>query len=150
MHRPSIYASILSLLLLSSSFSIAQQTKQWSVGGALGSATQLSLSYKVHPQWQLSFDICPIGDLARTNVDRVGLSIIYYLDTSDSPIFIGFAPGISDHRRHPFITVIPVGVQHKITDDFSITLAAELFRATDNIDRPVAGLGISVGGSINL
>jgi len=150
MPRPSIFASILFLLLLWSSFSIAQQTKQWSFGGALGSSTQLSLSYNLNPQWRLSFILGPFGDLARTSSDRIGFSAIYYLDTSNNPIFIGFAPGITTQEHHSFIAVIPIGVQHKITDDFSISLAAELFRTTNELHRTAGGLGVSVGGCIYL
>ena len=150
MPRPSIFASILFVLLLWSSFSIAQPTKQWSFAGALGSSTQLSLSYNLSPQWRLSFVLGPFGDYASTSTDRIGLSAIYYLDTSDSPLFIGFAPGIRTQGPHSFIAVIPIGIQHKITDDFSIRLAAELFRTTNELHRTVGGIGISIGGSIYL
>ena len=150
MHRPPIFGLILWSLLVWSSLSIAQQTKQWSIGGALGSSTQLSLSYNLNPQWQLSFVLGPLGDLVRTSTDRIGFSVIYYLDTSNNPIFIGFAPGISNQYPHPFIAVIPIGLQHKITDDFSIRLAAELFRTKNELDRTAGGVGISIGGSIYL
>ncbi len=150
MHRHSIFASILFLLLLCSSFSVAQQTKQWSFGGALGSSTQLSLSYDLNPRWQLSFVLGPFGYIASTGTDRIGLSAIYYLDTSDSPLFIGFAPGFRTQGYHSFIAAIPIGIQHKITDDFSIRLAAELIRTTNELHRTLGGIGISIGGSIYL
>jgi hypothetical protein len=150
MPRPSIFAPILFLLLLLSSVAIAQQPKQWSFGGALGSSTQLSLSYKVNPQWQLSFVLGPYGDLARTTSDRIGLSAIYYLDTSDTPLFVGFAPGITAREPHSFIAVVPFGIQHKITDDFSIRLGAELFVTTNELHRTAGGIGISIGGSVSL
>ena len=150
MPRSSIFASILFVLLLWSSFAVAQQPKRWSFGGALGSSTQLSLSYNLNPQWRLSFVLGPFGDYASTSTDRIGLSAIYYLDTSDSPLFIGLAPGIRTQGPHSFIAVIPIGIQHKITDDFSIRLAAELFRTTNELHRTVGGIGISIGGSIYL
>ena len=150
MHRPSIFAAILFLLLLWSSFSIAQQTKQWSFGGALGSSTQLSLSYNLNSQWQLSFNLGPFGDVARATTDRIGFSAIYYLDTSDSPLFIGFAPGITTQDQHSFIAVVPIGIQHKISDDFNLRLAAELFRTTNELHRSAGGIGISIGGSVYL
>ena len=150
MPRSSIFASMLFLLLLWSSFAVAQQTKQWSFGGALGSSTQLSLSYNVNPRWQLSFILGPYGDLARTSSDRIGFSAIYYLDTSNNPIFIGFAPGITTQEHHSFIAVIPIGIQHKITDDFSMRLGAELFVTTNELHRTAGGIGISIGGSVSL
>jgi len=150
MPRPSIFASILVLLLLWSSFAIAQQTKQWSFGGALGSSTQLSLSYNVNPRWQLSFILGPYGDLARTSSDRIGLSAIYYLDASDSPLFIGFAPVITAREPHSFIAVVPTGIQHKITDAFSIRLGAELFITKNELHRTAGGVGISIGGFLSL
>lgn len=150
MPRPSISASILFLLLLLSSGAIAQQPEQWSFGGALGSSTQLTLSYKVTPQWQLSFVLGPYGDLARTSSDRIGLSAIYYLDTSDNPLFIGFAPGITAQEPHSFIAVVPFGIQHKITDDFSLRLGAELFITKNELHRTAGGIGISIGGSVSL
>ena len=150
MHRPSVFASILFLLLLWSSFSIAQQTKQWSFGGALGSSTQLSLSHNLNPQWQLSFVLSPYGDVHRTSTDRIGVSAIYYLSTSNSSMFFGFAPGITTKEQHSFIAVIPIGVRSKITDDFSINLAAELFITTNELHRTAGGIGISIGSSIYL
>ena len=150
MHRPSIFTSILFLLLVWSSFSIAQQTKQWSIGGAFGSSTQLSLSYNPTLQWRLSFVLGPYGDLARTSSDRIGFSAIYYFDTSNSPMFIGFAPGITTQEQHSFIAVIPMGVQYEISDDFSISFAGELFLTKNELHRTAGGLGISIGGSIYL
>ena len=150
MLRPSVFASLLFSTLLLSSLTIAQPTKQWSLGGALGSSTQLSLSYNVTPRWRLSFVLGQFGDLARTTSDRIGISAIYYLDTSNNPIFIGFAPGIVNQDHHSFIAVIPIGVQHKISDDFSISFAPELFRTTNEVHRTAGGIGVSIGGSIYL
>jgi hypothetical protein len=146
MHRHSTFSVMLFFLLLSSSPSIAQQSRQWSVAGAFGSSTQLSLSYLFNPQWQVSFILGPIGDLARTSTDGIGFSAIYYLNTSDSPIFIGVSPRVGKAA----ILAFPIGIQHKITDDFGIRLATELFRTRNELHRTAGGVGISLGGFINL
>ena len=146
MHRHSFFSAMLFLLLLSSSLSIAQQTKDWSVGGAFGSSTQLSLSYLLNPQWQVSFIFGPIGDLARTSTDGIGFSAIYYLNTSDSPIFIGVSPRVGKAA----ILAFPIGIQRKITEDFGIRLATELFRTRNQLHRTAGGVGISLGGYISL
>jgi len=150
MSRHSIFASVLFVLLLLSTYASAQQSKQWSVSGSIGSSTQLSLSYNINPQWQLSFDFGQFGDLARSTTDRIGMSAIYFFDTSDSPLFIGFAPGIVNQDHHSFIAVIPIGIQHKFNDDFSIRFMAELFRTTNELHRTAGGVGVSIGGSIYL
>jgi hypothetical protein len=98
----------------------------------------------------LSFVLGPYGDLARTTSDRIGLSAIYYLDTSDTPLFVGFAPGITAREPHSFIAVVPFGIQHKITDDFSIRLGTELFVTMNELHRTAGGIGISIGGSVSL
>ena len=150
MLRTSNFASVLFVLLVWSSVTMAQEPKQWSIGGALGSSTQLSLSYKVNPQWQLSFILGPFGDLARTSSDRIGLSAIYYLNTSDNPLYVGFAPGITAQAHHAFIAVVPFGIQHKISDDFGIRLGAELFVTKNELHRTAGGVGISIGGFLSL
>ena len=141
-----LHVVLISVLLVSLS---TAQSKQWSYGLALGSSTQLSLSYNMNPQWQLSFIVGQFGDLRVTSSDRIGLSAIYYFNTSDNPLFIGFAPGYTTTAtKHPFIAVIPAGVQHKFNEDFSMRLAAEFFITKNELDRTAGGVGISVGGFI--
>jgi hypothetical protein len=150
MQRPSIFASILFVLLLWSSFAVAQQTKQWSVSGTVGSSTQLSLSYNLFPQLQLSFVAGPIGNIMTTSTDRVGLSVIYYFSNSDNPMFIGYLHGKTSRSSHTIINVVPIGIQHKMSDDFSVRLAAELTSMINEFNNVVGGVGISLGGSIYL
>ncbi len=150
MSRHSTYASILFVLLLWSNFAGAQQTKQWSFSGTVGSTTQLSLSYNLFTQLQLSFVCGPIGNIMTSSTDRIGLSAIYYFDASDNPLFIGYLNGKTSRKPHKVINVVPIGIQHKISDDFSVRLAAELTSTKNELNRNIGGIGVSLGGSIYL
>ena len=150
MSRLSTYISILFVSLLWSNIAVAQQEKLWSVSGAVGSSTQLSLSYNVFTQLQLSFVIGPTGNVLTTSTDRVGLSVIYYFSTSDNPMFIGYLHGKTSRSTHTIINTVPIGIQHKISDDFSVRLAAELTTMKNEINKNVGGVGVLLGGTIYL
>ena len=150
MSRHSTFTSILFVSLLLTNIIVGQQTKQWSFSGTVGSSTQLSVSYNVFTQVQLSFVFGPVGNIMTSATDRIGLSATYYFDTSDNPFFLGYMHGKTNRIPHKIINVVPFGIQHKISDDFSVRLAAELTSTKNELNRNIGGIGVSLGGSIYL
>ncbi len=150
MSQHSNYTTLLCILLLCSNVVIAQQSKQWSFSGTVGSSTQLSLSYNLNNRWQLSFVFGPYGNITTSGTDRIGLSAIYFLDASDTPLFIGYLHGKTSRIPHKIINVIPIGIQHKISDEFGVRIAAELTSTKNEFNRTIGGVGVSIGGSIYL
>ena len=150
MSRHSTFVSILFVSIFCSNFAVAQQTKEWSFSGTVGTSTQLSLSYNLFTQLQLSFVFGPIGNILTSSTDRIGLSAIYFFDTSDSPLFIGYMHGKTSRIPHKIINVVPIGIQQKISDEFSVRLAAELTSTKNELNRNIGGIGVSLGGSISL
>jgi hypothetical protein len=149
MIRTSTLTTAFLLFLIYSTSVVAQEQKHWSFGGAVGTTNDLSLSYDITSQLQVSIISGIIIDTkgSQPGYDRLGLSVIYFFDTTNNPFFIGFSPGMTYQSPKSFIAIVPLGVQHKLNDDVRIRIAAEGFRKFENINN-VTGLGVLIGASV--
>ena len=150
MTRSSILQTIVILSLLCSCSIFGQDRKQWAIGAAMGTSTELALSYELKPQWQISFVISPITsfDPDKVSYDWSGVGVRYYFNESRTPILVGFSAGITNRQSHSLFVTLPIGVMHKITESWRVEIAGELFRKSNTRGTSDTGLGISIGSSL--